>query len=290
MKKCFSSLFSCLFLLACPAFADKRDLYHGGLDSGAGVEHTFKSGIKGSDTEVSRTRYGVHASWSFLSFGYDHSRYSWDDPGDSDIASDGNEPFDSLHNAYLSADVIFPLKEDWYMNLAAGLNTSFEKEMSRSFGVSTRIFLLRRFGNGWAVGVGAVGGYHPVRSLLIPAAGLSYGLPGEEGWFARIGVPRTMVRYGFSKDFALQAGAHYSSRIYRLKNNSAVSERGYFRKRNIRLGMQVEWSPIEDMTLEFGPYYMVSRKWQFYDRHDSRISTKDIKSTPGLEANLTWRF
>ena len=290
MKKCCFLIFCLLIIPAGVSFAGDESLYHGGLESGAGVEHSFKSGIKGSDTEVSLTTYGVQASWSFLTFGYDYSRYSWSNPGDSEITSDGKAPFESLHNAYLSADAVLPLREDWYINLAGGLNTSFEKELSRSFGASARAVLLRVFDSGWAVGVGAVGGYHPVRNLLIPAVGLSYGLPGQEGWTARIGMPRTMVRYGFSKNFALQAGAHYSSRIYRLKNNSAAAERGYFRKRNIRLGMQVEWSPLEDMTLEFGPYYMVSRKWQFYDRQDKRLSSMDLKSAPGVEASFAWRF
>ena len=290
MKKCFFLIFCLLFIPASASFAGDQGMYYGGLESGAGVEHTFKSGVKGSDTEVSRTTYGVEASWSFLTLGYDHSRYSWDKPGDSDITDDGKDPFKSLHNVYLTADVIFPVKDDWYLNLAAGVNTSFEKEMSRSLGTSARAVLLRVFDSGWMVGVGAVGGYHPVRSIWIPAAGFAYGLPGQEGWTARIGMPRTMVRYGFSEDFAMQAGADYSSRIYRLENNSSAVERGYFRKRDIRLSMQAEWSPLEEMTLEFGPYYVLSRKWQFYDRHDSRIGTWDLDSAPGLQAGLTWRF
>ncbi len=290
MRKFFALFVCCLLALGYAPFAVAGETYYQGLDIKPGLEHTFNSSFKDFDTEVSRTRYGIQADYSFLTLGYDYSHYSWDDPGDAGITESGDAPWDGLHNLYLSADVIFLLRDDWYMNAAAGVSSSFEKEMSRSFGASARIIFLRMFDNGWAAGIGVVGGYHPVRSIFIPAVGFAYAKPVGEGWSARIGVPVTMVRYGFNEDFALQAGANYSSRIYRLENKSPVSEKGYFRERSVRLGVQAEWKPVQNMTLQAGPYYIVARKWQIFDRRDNRLSSMDLKSTPGVEAILTWRF
>ncbi len=290
MREFFIFLFCGLLAIGHASIAASEGFYHQDLDLTAKLKHTFKSEFKDFDTEVSRTRYGVQADYSIFTLGYDYSHYSWDDPGDAGITENGDTPWVGLNNIYLSADISFPLRDAWSLNVAAGLSSSFEKEISRSFGGSARVIFRRAFDNGWTAGIGVVGGYHPVRSIFIPAVGFAYAKPTGEGWSARIGIPMTMVRYGFNEDFALQAGANYSSRIYRLENKSPVSERGYFRERSVRLGVQAEWKPAQNMILQAGPYYMVARKWQIFDRRDKRISSMDLKSTPGVEARLSWRF
>ncbi len=290
MKKCLALLIGSLLLMASPASAYSNGSHDVGLGLETIVQHSFKSGIKGSDTEVSRSRYGVQASYSIFTLGYDYSHFSWDDAGDAGFTPEDGTPWDGLHNFFLSAEAVFPLAEKWLLYSRAGVNSSFEKEISGSFGIGGAAILFREFRNNWFAGLGLVGGYHPVRSLFIPAAGLLYGFPGDVGWTARIGIPTTEVRYGFSESFALQAGLGYSSRMYRLKNNSPVADKGYFRERNFSVGMQVEWSPMEKMALKLGPYYKLGRKWQVYDRHKSRIISKDVKSTPVVEARLSWRF
>ncbi len=282
--------FCSLLAMSSAAFAEGPGMYNQGLKLKTVLEHTAESGFKDHETEVSRTMYGVQAEYSFFTLGYDYSSYSWDDPGNAGITENGDTPWDGLNNLYLSADVVFPLRDQWSLNAAAGLSSSFEKEISRSFGASARIIFFRAFDNGWTAGIGAVGGYHPVRSIFIPAIALAYAAPAGEGWSARIGVPATMVSYGFDKDFALQAGVNYSSRIYRLENKSPVSKKGYFRERSIRLGVQAEWSPVQNMFVQAGPYYMVARKWQIFDRRENRLNSMDLKNTPGVEVSLAWRF
>ncbi len=290
MRKCLAWFFFSLLAMSSAVYAEGQGWYNQGLELKSGLEHTFKSGFKDHETEVSLTRYGVQADYSFFTLGYEYSHYSWNDPGDAGIAENGDNPWDGLNNIYLAADVLFPLRDDWSLNVAAGISSSFEKEVSRSFGGSARIIFRRAFDNGWTAGIGAVGVYHPVRSIFIPAVGLAYAKPAGEGWSARIGVPVTMVRYGLNQDFALQAGANYSARIYRLEDRSPVSEKGYFRERSVRLGVQAEWNPADNMILQAGPYYMVARKWQIFDRRDNRLNSMDLKSAPGMEASLTWRF
>ncbi len=290
MRNYLPALIFCLLLFFPLSYSHAQPSAEKGPMLELGIDHAFDSRISSSDTEVSRTRYRIRGSYSFLTLGYDHVRYSWDDHRDAGLAAEGRTPWEVLHHVYISADRMFPLMEQWMLSLGGGAASSFEKEVSDSFGVAARVILIRKFEKGWAAGVGVVGAYHPVRTLVVPAASISYGIHKGPGWSVRAGFPRTKVRYGISDQLALQAAADYRARIYRLKNDSPVAEKGYFRKREVKLGLQLEAKPVRNMILTAGPYYLVARKWRLYDQDESRITSENLKSSPGVEASLSWRF
>lgn len=279
-----------ILILFAPAWTKAQPPDAGTLEMEVYLDHAMESRIKGTDAEVSRTGSGIRASYSLFTFGYEYSHFAWDNIRDADLTSDGSTPWEGLHRFYTAAEATFPLNEDWMLFSRAAGSAAFEKEVSDSFGLSGTAVLIRHFQSRWSAGLGFVAGWHPVRSILVPAVSLGYGRPDDEGWSASIGIPWTVVRYGISESFALQGGIRYSSRIYRLKNSSRVSEGGYFRERSVRLGIHTEWKPLQNMTLSIGPFYEISRKWQLYNRREHRIASRDLKRAPGVTAGVVWRF
>ncbi len=254
------------------------------------VDHAFQAGIRGTDTRVSSTMYGIKGSYSYFTLAYNYTDYSWKRAGDSGLSTTGRTPWRGLHDVSLSARKNFFLNPEWMLTLGAGLDSAFEKEISDSTGVWTRVGLTRIFDNGWSAGIGLFGLYHPVGSMVLPSIGLGYAPTGDQGFSARIGFPATEIRYGFSDRLAARAYTGYTAKVYRLQNNSPVQEKGYFSQRALRLGMEMEVKPVPAMALTFGPYYLMNRQWKTYSKNNNRVDREKVKDSPGVRMNISWKF
>ncbi|RQD62535.1 hypothetical protein [Desulfonatronovibrio magnus] len=283
----FSGLF---FFIVSPVMAQTFKSDPDRISLKAETQYRFKSGIKNSRTDVSSTRYNISGSYSYFTLAYEHTHYSWDHANRSEISDADSTPWTGLHQVTLSGRKSFFLSRQWMINAGFSSYSAFEKELSKSFGGSADVSFIRIFPNGWSAGVGAVGLYHPVRSFFLPGIQVSYAPTGESGFSARLGLPRSQVRYGFNEKIAAQAYGSLASRVYRLKDNSPVSSKGYYWDRSIKLGLEMELKPLEQMTINFGPYILVDRKWKLYTRSGKRISTEKLDNTPGVRASVNWRF
>lgn len=290
MNKLFIVLSCAFFVLfaACPSAA--RDSASEKFTFETGIDHVFQAGIKGTDTKVSSTRYGIKGSYSYFTLAYNYTDFSWSRAGDSGLSAPGRTPWKGLHDISLGARKNFFLNRQWMLTLGAGLDSAFEKEISDSAGAWTRIGLTRIFDNGWSAGIGVFGLYHPVGSMVLPSIALGYAPTGDQGFSARIGFPATEVRYGFNERLAARAYSGYTVRVYRLKNSSPVQEKGYFSQRAMRLGMEMEVKPVPSMTLAFGPYYLMDRQWRTYSKNNSRVDREKVKDSAGVRLDISWKF
>lgn len=255
-----------------------------------GFDHAFNSRISGTDTEIASNRYSFGGSYSYFTLSYDYTDYTWKKSGDSGLTASGRTPWTGLNRVSLGARKNFLLSREWMLSLGGGVNSAFEKEISDSLGARADFSFIRIFDNGWTSGVGVIGLYHPVKSRILPIFNLSYAPAGDLGLSARIGFPETMFRYGFNSHLAARGYVGYSATIYRLKNNSPVQDKGYFRDRAIRLGMDLEFKPFRSMSIALGPYYIVERKWEIYDKNQRRKQRERLENTPGIRMNLSWNF
>ncbi len=255
-----------------------------------GYDHRFNSRIRGTDAKTSFSRYEIAGSYSYYNLSYDYTDYSWDKARDSGLAARGKTPWTGLHRVSLRARKNFFLNQKWMFNLGGAVGSYFEKEMSDSFGLRADFSFIRIFDNGWSAGFGAGGVYHPVTSRILPLITIGYAPTGDQGLSARAGFPETNIRYGFNENLAARAYLGYTARIYRLKNNSPVREKGYFSDQALKLGMEMELRPVQSMSFAFGPYYLMERKWRIYDKSKDRVQKEKLKSSPGIMMNLTWKF
>lgn len=290
MKKILPVLLCCLFIFVPAIWVKAQAAASGTLEVEAGLNHAFKAGIKDSDASVSRTRYGFRASCSHFTLGYDYTRYSWDNHQDLGLTGNSLTPWDDMHYLFLTANRNILLSQEWMLNLGGGISSAFEREMSDSFGLAARVMFFRLFESGWSAGIGLAGACHPVRSIVLPALSLGYGSPRDPGLSFRIGFPATEMRYVFTDTLALRAGADFNVRAYRLKNDSQVAEKGYFREQAVKLSLDAEIRPMKNMTLSMGPYFLLAREWKIYDQDKNRIGKEEFKNRPGLKTSLSWRF
>lgn len=244
--------------------------------------HNLKSDFKNSDARVSSTRYGIRANYSYFTLLYDYTDYSW--------SRTNEKSWNGLHNISLSARKRFILNEDWMLSTGAAVRSLFEKEISSSFGTGADITFIRLFSNGWSAGIGIAGVYHPVANALFPVITIGYAPTGDQGLSVRAGFPETYAKYAFSPNLSIKAYGDYMTRAYRLKNSSPVISKGYFREQGIRFGLNMEVKPVNAMSISFGPYYIVDRKWKIYNKRGNRLSTERLDNTPGAEISISWRF
>lgn len=267
-----------LFTLSSTAYGFKQDK----LELQTSFSHHFKSDFKKSDAKVSSTRYGVRAVYSYFTLHYDYTDYSW-------TKTDGKR-WNGLHNISLTARKRFVLNEDWMLSTGAAVRSSFEKQVSGSIGAGADISFIRLFSHGWSAGIGIAGVYHPVVSTIFPVITIGYAPTGDKGFSVRAGFPETYAQYAFNPNLSVRAYGDYMSRAYRLKNSSPVISKGYFREQGIRFGLTMEVKPVNAMSISFGPYYIVDRKWKLYSKSGNKLSTQKLDSTPGAEISMSWRF
>lgn len=246
-------------------------------------KHNFKSTIKGTDLKVSSSRYGLTGSYSYYTLSYDYTDYSWD-------GIRGTKPWTGLHRLSLDARRTFLLNPQWLLVAGGAVNSSFEKQVSDSFGARADLSFVRLFNNGWSAGVGAAAFYHPARSMVLPALSLAYDSPGDHGLSFRLAFPESTISYQVNQKLGFTTYAGMTARIYRLKNSSPVQEKGYFRDQAIRMGLDMEYSPANNAVLSLGPYYLTQREWKLYNKRGSRLDREKLRSSPGVRASFTWRF
>ena len=277
-----------LLILAPQAYAQPPSHPDGTIK--AEFENRFNSRISGSSTKVSSQKYNIQARYSYFNLTYNYKNYSWDSADDSGLAEQGKDPWSGLHSISLGARKNFFLSPEWLLNIGGGVGSSFEKEISGSFWGRADFSFVRLFENNWSTNIGLAGFYHPVRSIVLPVVMIGYSNPDPQGFSGRLGFPETSLTYAFNESLAAKAHVGYSANIYRLKNNSPVHKKGYFSDQAFKIGLDMEIRPARNLTLNFGPYYLMERKLKTYDRHEKRQNKEKIKNTPGIKLGASWIF
>jgi len=98
------------------------------------------------------------------------------------------------------------------------------------------------------------------------------------------------VDYRINEELAISLEAGMVSRTYRLKDNSEVFEKGYFRKSALVPGLGLEYSPRPNVEFDASGFYYFDRKLRLYDSSGSRQESSRLDSGPGVSFGATFRF
>ncbi|MFP4396926.1 MAG: DUF6268 family outer membrane beta-barrel protein [Desulfonatronovibrio sp.] len=279
----FTLLFSGIQVHAGPAGSSRASIK-------AEYEHSFSARISGTSARISSDKYQITGKYSCFTLHYDYQNYSWDNAEDTAFEADGKNPWTDLHNISLGARKNFFLSKRWMLNLSGRVGGSFEKEVSDSFWGRADFSFIRNFDNGWSAGLGLAGFYHPVRGTVLPVVMLSYTPASRQGFSGRLGFPETSLTYNFQDNLAAKAYLGYTARIYRLKNNSSVHPKGYFSDQAFKLGLDLEIQPIRNLSLSFGPYYLIERELKTFNSNYKDKHKEEVKNTPGIKLDISWNF
>ncbi len=245
--------------------------------------------FKDSPVEVSVGYQGLSVSYMGVSFRYRISTYNWKDAENIGFFPGNGDPWNELHALSISFRSVRLLGDETMLIYGLSGDIGAERQMSRSFGAGANLAVLRRFGESWSGSAGIMAAYHPLRFGVIPAIGLRYDDEDESGISASLGVP-TNLKYRVDEQWRVVAEGGMASGTYRLKDNSPVSEKGYFRHRAIVPRLGVEYRPLPNLELSASGLYYFDRQWRVYDRRGSRIASSRLDSGPGFLLSAEWRF
>ncbi|WP_147822423.1 hypothetical protein [Salidesulfovibrio onnuriiensis] len=234
---------------------------------------------------------GVEGQYSFLSAGYELSRYSWKDEDNLPFAN-GDTPWENLHSLWLGADYGDHISGNWSYFVHGGVSSAFEKEMSDSFGAVLLGGIAYDLGDGWEVQAGVGGHTHKIKSGLLPVLNVNWHGESDEGLkrFVELRFLGVEAGYEFTKSLMLRAAVDSSGDTYRLADDSDVREKGYADISDMNAGLYLDWQPIGDLMFTFGAEYRFDRSITIYDDNGDKLEKYDVDSAPAATVSVNWLF
>ncbi len=254
------------------------------------IEVDEPADFKDSSARVGVSSQALRASYFGFYLGYRVSRYSWRKADLTDFLSASSSPWEHLHSASFGFRSMFPVGEGRLVNAGIGLNTSFERQLSGSAGCTANLMLIQMLNENWSSGLGVVMVYDPLKLRVLPAIALRYdGEVDQKGVSGSFGMP-AQIKYRINEEWRLFGNFGFSSGTYRLKDNSRVEKKGYFRHSSLSPRFGVEYFPWDNMELEAAGVYKFEREWRIYSRSGSRRHRSRLDNGIGLAVNFSWRF
>jgi hypothetical protein len=280
-----------VFLLPIPRAASAQDEVQVRLLGGA-IANASLDGYEGG---YSFTRAGAALSWRWLTLSYTASRFSWDNAEALPFGNQRDVPWEYLHTLDLNAAFSGQTGVAG-LNWFAGGNvySSWEKEMSNSFGFGGRAGIVWDVAKNWRLRLGAFLMYHPTGLDGFPVMGLSWQEDGaeEKGWSFSLGAPSTNLQYRFSPLLAVSLGAGYHYGIHRLADDSPVVSAGYIRHRNIVGGIYSHLSPefLPGLKITLGLEGNFWRELELYDDDGDKFASYDVGNGLGFILSAAYGF
>jgi hypothetical protein len=252
------------------------------------------SSLDGYDGGYSFTRAGAALNWRWLTLSYTASHFSWDKPESLPFGNQRDVPWDYLHTLDLNAAFSGPLSAglDWFAG--GNIYSSWEKELSNSFGFGGRAGIVWEAAKNWKLRLGAFLMYHPTGLDGFPLIGLSWQEDGaeEQGWSFSLGSPATSLQYRFSPLLALSVGASYHYGIHRLADDSPVYSAGYMRHRNIVGGIYSHLTPpsLPGLKISLGLEGNFWRELELYNDNGDKFASYDVGNGLGFILSAAYGF
>ncbi len=264
----------------------------GELGLTAGVRAEAVAGADVDDGEgsmaVTGTRASLGTSWGGLDYAV--ARYHWDDASRLPLGNGNDDPWDTLHSLRLDLRHRAMVNDDWGYFVGGGVSAGWEEEMDDAGALHLRAGLLRVLRPGLTLSLGLGGAVHKTGLRAMPLAALAWGAEEEPGFSAVVGLPETWLRYRFDAAWLVRLGARMEGGLYRLADDSPVVSSGYVRQSGVAAAFVADWSPLENLTLSFGPEWHFARELTLYNEDGDEQDSYDGDAAPGFGLGLRYAF
>lgn len=250
-----------------------------------------EANVSGDRGEVSVAGGRFSATYRYYTFSYSRREYSWGNQENLPFGNGVDDPFNGMNKLDLGIRYPGKINEKWRYIVGGGVNSSFEQEMSDSFGA--RAFALFSYGltPKWRLALGAFGRYNPVRSLAMPAFGVSYNQFAPLGLSFALGYPLTHITYKFTPQIALKYRmVQFDQFVYRLADDSTVQPGGYIETQDMMTGLTLEWRPAKNWDVNVGANYYFRRLMTFYDEDGENEKEWDVDEAWGGVLRIRYSF
>lgn len=252
-----------------------------------------ESDIKGEDSDVRVTRFGLGGHYSIFSFDYGYSAFDWGsgvDLGTGQIRA----PFNALHDVSLQARVLQgTFNERWHYWLNAEASSAFEETFPGALGAGFNGELAYDFWDGWMIGgLVRLTALNALNSDLFADAELGFAIHVSQHQvrtlLTSLGIidPKETTKDKYTLRFAYSG----QEKTYRLSSKSELATNGYVGIRRSKVGAYLDLFVNDSFTLSLGPEYHFGRSYTVYNSSGTRVSEKELDSTVGGYIGLSWTY
>lgn len=224
-------------------------------------------------------------------FGLSYSRWDFDWNNESDLPFyQGKTPIDAMNRIKLYANWPLRINDEWFMLNTVNVNSTYEKEMSDSYGAGITSFFSYRVNDDHSIQLGAFANYHPVKTLVLPVLGYSYRARETDGLKMVIGFPRAYIGYHLNPDILLNAGMIYSQAVIRLADQSGIEPEGYSEAKDFQANLGFRYEINKHFEISADLLYAFKRDFTIYDHNADEVDDYSIEPSFGGIVKLKYRF
>ena len=245
----------------------------------------------GGSAQVKTGRISIQSGG--FSFGYSARNYKWEDKQRLNFGNGSDDPWNTLHRLTLGYEHEGEINNDWYYSAAITGSSSFEKEMSGSYGGALRGGFMYLINDNWATMFGGRVFVNNIKTEVMPYLGIIYENFDTDGSgaFMTLGAPSTEIGYAFSEESKLRATFDMDGSTARLKDDSTVVRKGYLETKSMVAGLYYDWKPTDAFSISFGPEYHFGREMKLYNRDGDKVgNTIKQDSAIGGRLQLGYEF
>lgn len=299
-KKLFTVSTNCIASIAfilitgsntCSAEPEKGPLGEVELSTTYTGSANFKG--NGNDLNGEVEIFSASAAISIMDFNitYKNDSYSWNKLQGLPFGNRKDDPWENLHSisaGYNHADMF---NQRWGYLAGVNIYSEFEKEMSGSYsgiGYGGVIYKMAEQNLVLRVGVGV--GYNEVETTGIPMIGIDWNSEAAEGFSVSVGLPETRVAYKFNQQNTLYTGLTCEDGIFRLADDSKVSQEGYFEQESYGGMVGYIFQPSEQCSITVGATYYFDRQYNIYDKNGENKKEYDLDNAAGGFITASFTF
>jgi len=221
-----------------------------------------------------------YTNWSFL----------WNDIAALPFGDGVNQPIKETHSIKLKLNIPWSINEKWFVLSSLSVKSTFEKEMSDSYGVGIFSFASYKLSDNHTFTVGAFANYHPVSTLVLPVISYGYRARQKDGIQIIVGFPRTYIGYFLHEKILLRGGMIFSQSVIKLSDASVIEKGGYIEAKDYMSNLGVAYELSSDFTLEGDLLYSLKRDFIIYNSDAQKQQKYSIEPSLGVGLRLKYLF
>lgn len=289
MKKLIVLTFFAVFLTVTAANAEESLFDPITIKATGGMISDADFKDSGGSAQVKTGRISIKSGG--FSFGYTAKNYTWSDKQRLNFGNGSDDPWNTLQRLTLGYEHEGEINDNWAYSAEITGSSSFEKEMSGSFGSALRGGFMYTFNDNWKTMFGGRIFVNSIETEIMPYLGVMYENFDTDGSgaFMTLGAPSTEVGYAFSKDSKLRATFDMDGSTTRLKDDSTVARKGYLQTSSMVTGLYYDWNPTDAFSISFGPEYHFGREMKLYDNDGNKFGNT-IKQDSAMGGRLQFGY
>ncbi len=246
--------------------------------------------VEGSDGSVNVSKNSIRLNNAIGGITYTNWSFLWNNIADLPFGNGVDKPIEQMHSLKLNATLPYPINDKWFLLTSISVNTTFEKEMTDSYGGGIFGFASYKINDDHALQMGVFANYHPISTLALPVISYSYRARQTDGLQVILGFPRAYVGYFLSDTLLLRSGMVFSQSVIKLSDASTIENSGYMEAEDYlsNLGFVYEFTP--SFTLESDILYSLKRDFILYNSAGNEQANYSIKPSVGISLRLKYLF